>query len=224
MEYQKRQYFPFKVEISFNLAHNFRYCKTKKPKVTSAGDITVAFTSDKKKRSSEAVCEIKCTLARIPAVTCLGGNCKEGQTRTKVAMLLSQSDLLHSLNQVQRDKFLEASQINGLILPQQCPIETLTRCNEDQNAIKKCINDGLNDGLKDLENCVDKFCPLCGCELSSLLGFDCDSQDMVRFMQNTSQSMEEFGNRLSGFVYWLPFSGLPRDCLGCASGFTTIFA
>merc|ERR1711892_755924 len=37
------------------------YCKTKKPKVTSAGDITVAFTSDKKKSSSGAVCKIKCT-------------------------------------------------------------------------------------------------------------------------------------------------------------------
>ena len=61
MENQKRQYFTSKVDISFNLAHNFRYCKTKKPKVTSTGDITVAFTSDKKKSSSGAVCKIKCT-------------------------------------------------------------------------------------------------------------------------------------------------------------------
>merc|ERR1712168_161791 len=39
------------------------YCKTKKPKVSSTGDISVVFTSDKKKSSSGAICKVKCTQA-----------------------------------------------------------------------------------------------------------------------------------------------------------------
>merc|ERR1711892_1617619 len=49
------------------------YCKTKKPKVTSTGDITVAFTSDAKKSSSGAVCEVKCTEAAESTGTGTGG-------------------------------------------------------------------------------------------------------------------------------------------------------
>merc|ERR1712106_973837 len=37
------------------------YCKTKKPKVTSTGDISVVFTSDAKKSGTGAVCKVKCT-------------------------------------------------------------------------------------------------------------------------------------------------------------------
>merc|ERR1711970_1457463 len=39
------------------------YCKTKKPKVSSTGDISVVFTSDKKKSGSGAICKVKCTEA-----------------------------------------------------------------------------------------------------------------------------------------------------------------
>jgi len=39
------------------------YCKTKKPKVTSTGDMSVVFTSDAKKSGSGAVCKVKCTEA-----------------------------------------------------------------------------------------------------------------------------------------------------------------
>merc|ERR1712179_280146 len=39
------------------------YCKTKKPKVSSTGDISVMFTSDKKKSGSGAICKVKCTEA-----------------------------------------------------------------------------------------------------------------------------------------------------------------
>merc|ERR1740128_1157179 len=49
------------------------YCKTKKPKVSSTGDITVKFTSDKKKSSSGAVCKVKCTEAASTATTAAPG-------------------------------------------------------------------------------------------------------------------------------------------------------
>merc|ERR1712179_376244 len=39
------------------------YCKTKKPQVSSTGDISVVFTSDKKKSGSGAICKVKCTEA-----------------------------------------------------------------------------------------------------------------------------------------------------------------
>jgi len=39
------------------------YCKTKKPKVISTGDMSVVFTSDKKKHGPGAVCKVKCTEA-----------------------------------------------------------------------------------------------------------------------------------------------------------------
>merc|ERR1711892_1536249 len=39
------------------------YCKTKKPKVTSTGDMSVVFTSDAKKSGTGAVCKVKCTEA-----------------------------------------------------------------------------------------------------------------------------------------------------------------
>merc|ERR1712212_358818 len=39
------------------------YCKTTKPKVSSSGDISVVFTSDKKRSSSGAICKVKCTEA-----------------------------------------------------------------------------------------------------------------------------------------------------------------
>merc|ERR1712002_865047 len=43
------------------------YCgklvKKRAPKVSSSGDISVVFTSDKKKHSTGAVCKVKCTLA-----------------------------------------------------------------------------------------------------------------------------------------------------------------
>merc|ERR1711942_623520 len=40
------------------------YCKTKKPKVTSTGDLSVVFTSGKSKKGGPgAVCKVKCTEA-----------------------------------------------------------------------------------------------------------------------------------------------------------------
>merc|ERR1712106_117195 len=50
------------------------YCKKKKPKVTSSGDMTVKFTSDAKKHSKGAVCKLTCTEAAatepVPCVNC----------------------------------------------------------------------------------------------------------------------------------------------------------
>merc|ERR1712183_47050 len=40
------------------------YCKTKKPKVTSSGDLKVLFTSDKKRSSTGATCKVRCTVAK----------------------------------------------------------------------------------------------------------------------------------------------------------------
>merc|ERR1719250_575054 len=41
------------------------YCKPKpKPKVSSTGDLSVVFTSDKKKSAAGAVCKVKCTEAK----------------------------------------------------------------------------------------------------------------------------------------------------------------
>jgi len=45
------------------------YCKKKKPKVTSSGDMTVKFTSDAKKHSTGAVCKVTCTEAAATATT-----------------------------------------------------------------------------------------------------------------------------------------------------------
>merc|ERR1712106_777156 len=45
------------------------YCKKKKPKVTSSGDMTVKFTSDAKKHSTGAVCKVTCTEAASTATT-----------------------------------------------------------------------------------------------------------------------------------------------------------
>merc|ERR1711915_702832 len=39
------------------------YCKKKKPKVTSSGDISVTFTSDTNKHSSGATCKVSCVEA-----------------------------------------------------------------------------------------------------------------------------------------------------------------
>jgi len=41
------------------------YCKPKpKPKVSSTGDLSVVFTSDKKQSAAGAVCKVKCTEAK----------------------------------------------------------------------------------------------------------------------------------------------------------------
>jgi len=60
------------------------YCKTTKPKVSSSGDISVVFTSDKKKHSSGAICKVKCTEA---AGSTTGGtsssDCKCGLAKRK---------------------------------------------------------------------------------------------------------------------------------------------
>ena len=45
------------------------YCKKKKPKVSSSGDMTVKFTSDAKKHSTGAVCKVTCTEAASTATT-----------------------------------------------------------------------------------------------------------------------------------------------------------
>ena len=45
------------------------YCKKKKPKVTSSGDMTVKFTTDAKKHSTGAVCKVTCTEAASAATT-----------------------------------------------------------------------------------------------------------------------------------------------------------
>jgi len=46
-----------------------KYCKTKKPKITSSGDITVVFTSDAKKAGTGAICKVKCTEAVTESTT-----------------------------------------------------------------------------------------------------------------------------------------------------------
>merc|ERR1712168_104508 len=62
------------------------YCKTKKPKVSSTGDISVVFTSDKKKSGSGAICKVKCTEA-VGSGTGTGGtsssDCKCGLAKRK---------------------------------------------------------------------------------------------------------------------------------------------
>merc|ERR1711931_265305 len=62
------------------------YCKTKKPKVSSTGDISVVFTSDKKKSGSGAICKVKCTEA-AGSGTGTGGtsssDCKCGLAKRK---------------------------------------------------------------------------------------------------------------------------------------------
>merc|ERR1740136_518448 len=45
------------------------YCKKKKPKVTSSGDMAVKFTTDAKKHSTGAVCKVTCTEAATTATT-----------------------------------------------------------------------------------------------------------------------------------------------------------
>merc|ERR1712142_583922 len=45
------------------------YCKKKKPKVTSTGDISVTFTSDTKKHSSGATCKMSCVEAATSETT-----------------------------------------------------------------------------------------------------------------------------------------------------------
>merc|ERR1711915_27455 len=45
------------------------YCKKKKPKVTSSGDISVTFTSDTKKHSSGATCKVSCVEAATSETT-----------------------------------------------------------------------------------------------------------------------------------------------------------
>merc|ERR1712198_283327 len=45
------------------------YCKKKKPKVTSTGDISVTFTSDTKKHSSGATCKVSCMEAATSETT-----------------------------------------------------------------------------------------------------------------------------------------------------------
>merc|ERR1719499_1137191 len=45
------------------------YCKRKKPKVTSTGDISVTFTSDAKKHSSGATCKVSCVEAATSETT-----------------------------------------------------------------------------------------------------------------------------------------------------------
>merc|ERR1712025_177623 len=49
------------------------YCKPKpKPKVSSTGDLSVVFTSDKKKSAAGAVCKVKCTEAAGSSTGCSG--------------------------------------------------------------------------------------------------------------------------------------------------------
>merc|ERR1712212_45663 len=55
------------------------YCKTTKPKVSSSGDISVVFTSDKKRSSSGAIYKVKCTEAAgstTGATTWSPSNCR----------------------------------------------------------------------------------------------------------------------------------------------------
>merc|ERR1711942_622150 len=53
------------------------YCKKQKkgnPKVSSTGDLSLVFTSDKsKKRSTGAVCKVRCTEASSGSTGCIGG-------------------------------------------------------------------------------------------------------------------------------------------------------
>merc|ERR1719470_48625 len=63
------------------------YCKTKKPKVISTGDMSVVFTSDKKKHGPGAVCKVKCTEAAsggTAATTWSPSNCRCGEKLSRV--------------------------------------------------------------------------------------------------------------------------------------------
>merc|ERR1712198_236218 len=74
------------------------YCKKKKPKVTSTGDISVTFTSDTKKHSSGATCKVSCmeaatseTTTTMPTTT-PGNEPIETITRVRLELFHGQHD------------------------------------------------------------------------------------------------------------------------------------
>merc|ERR1712142_868453 len=61
------------------------YCKKKKPKVTSTGDISVTFTSDTKKHSSGATCKVSCMEAATSETTTMPTTTPGSLTRKELS-------------------------------------------------------------------------------------------------------------------------------------------
>merc|ERR1712212_1456685 len=75
-----------------NKAYCGKYSKKKQLKVSSAGDMSVVFTSDKKKHSTGAVCKVKCTEAAVSTTETPAPEPIGTVTRVKLELFTGQTE------------------------------------------------------------------------------------------------------------------------------------